>query len=174
MLTLQQHSIQVEDGFGDCFSAFGCRSEYRWLCLFSASYWNKYFLLAIEENSITWPLTKATDVLLFNKGTENSISHDGGHVLLNILSRFYPSHELRWRLKIRMIAIFIIMYPITNTVFSPPNLFQLCSESEHCFCQTAIMSPFCSFAFLLSIAWIWLTWVTKLQKPGRKKQRRQR
>lgn len=52
--------------------------------------------------------------------------------LLRSLSRFCLSHELCWRLTTRMITIFIIMYPITNTVFSFPNWFQLRSEWKHC------------------------------------------
>lgn len=88
--------------------------------------------------------------------------------LLHILSRLYLSHELCWRPTTRMIAIFIIMYPITNTVFSLPNLFQLCPEWKHYFCQIAATSPFCSFSLQLSIAWILLTWVTKLQKSWQK------
>lgn len=51
--------------------------------------------------------------------------------LLHILSRFCLSHELCWRLRARMIAIFIITYPITNTVFSFPNWFQLRAAWKH-------------------------------------------
>lgn len=51
--------------------------------------------------------------------------------LFYILSGFYLCQELCWRLTTRMIAVFIIMYSITNTVLSLPNLFQLCSEWRH-------------------------------------------
>lgn len=47
------------------------------MCLFSPSYSSKYFLLAIKVNSITRSLIKATDVLLSNKWTENSIKMMG-------------------------------------------------------------------------------------------------
>lgn len=96
--------------------------------------------------------------------------------LFYILSRFYFSQELCWRLTTRMIAVFIIMYSITNMVFSLPNLFQLCSQWRHHSCQMAIMSALCSFTLELSTASILLTPVTKQQKKkktGRKKQRRE-
>lgn len=86
--------------------------------------------------------------------------------LFYILSRFYFSQELCWRLTTRMIAVFIIMYSITNMVFSLPNLFQLCSEWRHHSCQMAIMSALCSFTLELSTASILLTPVTKQQEKN--------
>lgn len=89
----------------------------------------------------------------------------------HILSRFYFSQELCWRLTTRMIAVFIIMYSITNMVFSLPNLFQLCSEWRHHSCQMAIMSALCSFTSELSTASILLTPLTKQQKKNQNKTR---
>lgn len=153
------------------------------MCLFSASYWNKYFLLAIGENCITWSLIKATDVLLPNKWAENSISHDGGCVILYISSRLYLSHELCWRLTTRIIAIFTITYPITNRVFSSQFVLAL-------FWKEALLLSNCSYATVLQFQFITIsrmnladlsdkaTKQTNKQKnhrkTGRKKKRRER
>lgn len=94
--------------------------------------------------------------------------------LFYILSSFYFSQELCWRLTTRMIAVFIIMYWITNMVFSLPNLFQLCSQWRHHSCQMAIMSALCSFTLELSTASILLTPVTKQEKKNRQKETKER
>lgn len=87
---------------------------------------------------------------------------------------FYLSRELCWRLTTRMIAVFIIMYSMTNMVFPLPNLFQLCSEWRHHSCQMAIMSALCSFTSELSTALILLTPVTKQQNKNRQKETKER